>query len=66
MNCSVCEQQMQPKPVPGAIRFPRRMECPTHGYSLREYHPTIEEVTPDEESLAVFEELRGTDDNGIE
>jgi hypothetical protein len=30
--CLVCSSTLEPKPVPGAIHFPRRLECPQHGY----------------------------------
>lgn len=32
MNCVKCDEVLVVKPVPGAIQFPRRLECPVHGY----------------------------------
>ena len=28
----LCGLAMEPHSVPGAVRFPQRLECPTHGY----------------------------------
>jgi hypothetical protein len=32
LNCPKCNAKLIPKTVPGAIRFPQRMECPEHGW----------------------------------
>lgn len=34
-QCS-CGEMLVLKPVPGSTGFPRRLECPTHGYVFQE------------------------------
>ena len=31
-TCNSCGSELEPRPVPGAEKFPRRMECSVHGY----------------------------------
>ena len=45
-QCSECGVEMQPRPVPGATRFPRRLECPTHGY-YHERRSGMADAAPD-------------------
>lgn len=37
--CPTCGASMEPKPVPGAARFPRRLECPDHGWPNQNLPP---------------------------
>src|SRR5208283_4141246 len=32
MTCPKCNAPLVPKPVPGALKFPQRLECPVHGW----------------------------------
>jgi hypothetical protein len=39
LNCPKCNAKLVPKPVPGAIRFPQRLECPEHGWLKERVKP---------------------------
>jgi hypothetical protein len=39
-QCS-CGETLVLKPVPGSAAFPRRLECPTHGYAFQEKRNNI-------------------------
>ena len=32
MTCPKCNAPLVVKPVPGALKFPQRLECPVHGW----------------------------------
>jgi hypothetical protein len=32
MTCPKCNAPLIVKPVPGALKFPQRLECPVHGW----------------------------------
>jgi hypothetical protein len=32
MTCPKCNAPLVLKPVPGALKFPQRLECPVHGW----------------------------------
>jgi hypothetical protein len=32
MTCPKCNAPLVPKPVPGALKYPQRLECPVHGW----------------------------------
>jgi hypothetical protein len=32
MTCPKCNAPLIPKPVPGALKYPQRLECPVHGW----------------------------------
>lgn len=36
MNLCKCGQELILKPLPGVVAFPRRLECPIHGYLYSE------------------------------
>jgi ssDNA-binding Zn-finger/Zn-ribbon topoisomerase 1 len=34
-HCPKCGVELVLKPVPGAVKFPQRLECPEHGYVMQ-------------------------------
>jgi len=44
VTCPHCGTLLQPKPVPGAVHFPRRLECPLHGYIVERISPRKDEA----------------------
>jgi hypothetical protein len=38
-TCPKCGKALVLKPVPGAIQFPRRLECPEHGWQQERVKP---------------------------
>jgi len=36
MDRCTCGEMLLLKPIPGSTGFPRRLECPMHGYVFRE------------------------------
>jgi len=47
-RCQKCGSVLEPRPVPGALHFPQRLECPKHGY-----------LTPDSSSFSPEDEEAG-------
>lgn len=47
MRC-YCGEELQPRPVPGALHYPKRLECPLHGY-MQEKRSGFE-VSPEAEA----------------
>jgi hypothetical protein len=39
MKCAKCGAELVARPVPGAKRFPRRLECPEHGWQQEKLRP---------------------------
>jgi len=39
LNCPKCNAPLVPKPVPGAIKYPQRLECPVHGWLQERVKP---------------------------
>jgi DNA-directed RNA polymerase subunit RPC12/RpoP len=39
MKCRKCGAKLIAKPVPGAKQFPRRLECPEHGWQQEKLRP---------------------------
>jgi hypothetical protein len=39
MKCPKCGARLIAKPVPGAMQFPRRLECPEHGWQQEKLRP---------------------------
>jgi hypothetical protein len=39
LRCPKCGAALVLKPVPGAVRFPQRLECPEHGYVMQPEKP---------------------------
>jgi hypothetical protein len=35
-KCPKCGAELVLKPVPGAVKFPQRLECPEHGWQEEE------------------------------
>jgi predicted DNA-binding protein YlxM (UPF0122 family) len=45
-RCPVCCSELVRKPVPGALHYPQRLECPTHGY----WTPDSPSFSPEDEA----------------
>lgn len=39
LNCPKCNAPLVPKPVPGAVKYPQRLECPVHGWLQERVKP---------------------------
>jgi hypothetical protein len=39
MTCPKCNAPLVVKPVPGALKFPQRLECPVHGWLAERITP---------------------------
>ena len=39
MKCAKCGAELVARPVPGAKQFPRRLECPEHGWQQEKLRP---------------------------
>jgi len=50
-----CELQL--RPVPGAIAWPRRLECVTHGYPGEKSQPSLSSVPEQEKRNNYIEEV---------
>jgi hypothetical protein len=38
-TCPKCGAALVLKPVPGALKFPQRLECPEHGWQQEKFRP---------------------------
>ena len=54
LNCPKCNAKLVPKPVPGANRFPQRLECPEHGW-LKETSKTNPHALPQRRAQLVMQ-----------
>lgn len=57
MNCEICDKEMILKPVPGAGRFPRRLECPEHGYLHAPVQPKVQTPAVDPTPILVIDRV---------
>ena len=56
-----CGMSLILRPVPGALNYPRRLECPTCGYPKESAHQTIPEKSEIEKRNTIRENLVDTD-----